>query len=212
MPRRIARSPYVARRPEVQNAPMRTAAIILAAGASTRFGARKQEVRIDGRRMVDIVVATAAEAGLDPVLAVIPPGFDVEAPVTPVVNERPEAGISRSLRLGVDALPDEVEAAVILLGDEPLVDAAVLRELTAAGDRGGEVVASRSGDRIGPPVLLRRRAFALVERTAGDDGLRELLRGTAGLVTVALPHSPLDVDTPADLDALLALRREHGDR
>ncbi|HEX5039532.1 MAG TPA: nucleotidyltransferase family protein [Candidatus Limnocylindria bacterium] len=191
---------------------MRNAAVILAAGTSTRFGARKQDVRIDGRRMVDIIAATAAEAGLDPVLAVIPPGFDVAPAVTRVVNERPEAGISRSLRLGVDALPEQVDAAVILLGDEPLVDAGILRRLAAAGDRGAKVVAARSGDRIGPPVLLRREAFGLVHRATGDHGLRELLRGIRGLVTVALPQPPLDVDTQADLDTLLTLRRDRRDR
>src|SRR6187200_1814971 len=101
VPRRVARTPYVARRREVQNAPMRTAAIILAAGASTRFGSPKQEVRLDGRRMVDIIAATAGAAGLDPVLAVVPVGFQVATGVVPVVNSEPEAGISRSLRLGV---------------------------------------------------------------------------------------------------------------
>lgn len=184
---------------------MRTAALILAAGASTRFGVSKQAVRIDGRRMVDIVAATAAEAGLDPLLAVVPPGFDPTPAVTLVRNERPEAGISRSLRLGVDALPDGVGSAVILLGDEPLVDAGILRELAAAGNRGANVVASRFGDRIGPPVFLRRDAFDLVDRAAGDDGLGPLLRDTTpGLVLVDLPERPIDVDTTADFDALVA--------
>jgi len=182
---------------------MRTAAIILAAGVSTRFGSPKQEASIDGRRMVDIIAATAGAAGLDPVLAVVPAGFRVAAGVLPVVNSEPEAGISRSLQLGVRALPDDVAAAVVLLGDEPLVEPEVLLDVIAAGEAGGRVVATRAGARIGPPVLLLREAFDLVERPVGDEGLSRFLRASPDLVTVDLPRPPVDIDTRADLDALL---------
>ena len=55
---------------------MKTAAVILAAGASTRFGSPKQLARIGGRTLVEQVVATARAAGLDPIVAVLPPGID----------------------------------------------------------------------------------------------------------------------------------------
>jgi CTP:molybdopterin cytidylyltransferase MocA len=181
---------------------MRTAAVILAAGASVRFGSRKQDARLAGRRMVDIIAATAAAAGLDPVIAVIPPDFSVQPGLVAVVNADPDVGISRSLRLGIAALPGEAQAAMVLLGDEPLVEATTLRDVLVAGERGAPVVAARSGERIGPPVLLRREAFDLVERLVGDDGLGPLLRAMPELVTIDLRRPPLDVDTVADLDAL----------
>lgn len=190
---------------------MRTAAVILAAGASTRFGSRKQDVRINGCRMIDILAATAAGAGLDPVIAVVPPGFSVPPRVVAIFNGVPEEGISRSLRLGLGALPVEAEATLILLGDEPLVDAGTLREVVTASEAGGTVVATRSGDRIGPPVLLRRGAFDLVDRTHGDEGLGQVLRRMPGLVVVDLPRPPLDVDTEPDLDALRASWPERPD-
>lgn len=181
---------------------MRTAAVILAAGASTRFGSRKQDVRFGGQRMVDIIAATAADAGLAPVVAVLPPAFDAPAAVVVVTNGEPEAGISRSLQLGFEALPDDVDAAVVLLGDEPLVERGPLVDLIAAAEAGARVVAARAGDRIGPPVLLRREAFDLVSRTAGDEGLVRILGEDSSLVIVDLPGPPIDVDTRSDLDAL----------
>jgi molybdenum cofactor cytidylyltransferase len=191
---------------------MRTAAVILAAGASTRFGSRKQDLRINGRRMIDILAGTAVDAGLDPVIAVVPPGFSVPPSVTAIFNGVPEEGISRSLRLGLEAVPVESEAALILLGDEPLVEPGTLREVVNASEADGTVVATRSGDRIGPPVLLRRGAFELVDRTHGDEGLGRMLRSMPGLEVVDLPRRPLDVDTEADLDALCASWPERPDR
>ena len=181
---------------------MRTAAVILAAGASTRFGSPKQDVRIGGRTMIEIIAATARDAGLGPVIAVVPPGLAVPADVVPVINADPGAGISRSLRLGLDAVPAELGAAVILLGDEPMVPRdAIVAVLTATGP-GTEVVASASGDRLGPPVLLRRTRFGLATDASGDEGLGPLLRRQPDLVIVPLAQPPVDVDTMDDLATL----------
>ena len=180
----------------------RVAAVILAAGSSTRFGSPKQAVRIGGRSMLDLVAGTAREVGLHPVLAVVPPGLPVPEGVTPVVNLDPAAGISRSLRLGLAAVPEAAGAAMILLGDEPLLPAEALLQVVVAAEGGGSVVAARAGDRLGPPVLLRRDRFHLADAAAGDHGLGRLLRGVPDLMTVALDREPLDVDTPADLDAI----------
>src|SRR5688572_247553 len=88
-----------------QNAPMqeppRVAAIILAAGASTRFGSPKQLARVGERTMLDAVVELASAAGLQPIMAVVPPGIAVPPEAVPVLNDRPHEGLSRSLRLGI---------------------------------------------------------------------------------------------------------------
>ena len=91
-----------------QNGPMSTAAVILAAGASKRFGSPKQLARIGGRTLVERAVDTARAADLSPVIVVIPPGIAVPAGVETVVNDDPSAGQSRSLRLGLAALGPEV--------------------------------------------------------------------------------------------------------
>jgi hypothetical protein len=122
--------------------------------------------------------------------------------VASVVNPDAAAGISRSLRLGLGAVPGDVDAAVILLGDEPLISAQSLLDVVVGAEGGAAVVAAQAGDRVGPPVLLRRERFSLADGAAGDQGLGRLLRGVPDLVTVTLDEVPLDVDTPDDLDAI----------
>ena len=180
---------------------MKVAAVILAAGASQRFGSPKQLVRIGARTTLQIVADVATAADLSPVIAVAPPELPVPQTVLAVRNDVPSAGMSRSLRLGLAAVPPDADAAVILLADQPTVDAALLHELD--GWRGGTpIVATRSDGVLGPPVLLEREAFALADGLTGDSGLRELMRTNPSFVTI-VDHAPLpDVDTPADLERI----------
>ncbi len=180
---------------------MQVAAVILAAGASRRFGSAKHEVRIGSRTMVEIVVDTATAAGLAPVIVVAPSSLAVPESALAVRNDAPEEGLSRSLRLGIAAVPADTEAAVVLLADQPTVSVEQLRALD--GWRGGTpVVATRSDGVLGPPVLLEREAFSLVAAVSGDTGLRELLRSDPDKVTAVDHLAAPDVDTPADLEAI----------
>ena len=179
-------------------APMPIAAVILAAGASTRFGSPKQTVRIGGRTMLEIIAAVAREAELAPVIAVVPLSVPVPAFVVPDVNPDAEAGISHSLRMGLAAVPHEADAAVVLLGDEPGLTVEAIR---AVVDAAGDVVATQAGDRLGPPVLLRRERFGLADAAVGDDGLGPILRRLPDLTVITMDTALTDVDTPADLSA-----------
>jgi CTP:molybdopterin cytidylyltransferase MocA len=178
------------------------AAVILAAGRGTRFGSPKALVRVGSRSLLQVAADAATAAGLAPVLAVVPPGIAVPADVTPVINAAPERGMSRSLRLGIAAVSPDADAAVVTLVDQPTVDVAHLQRLLGA--RGGTpVVATRAGGVVGPPALLEREAFALVERADGDAGLRHVLRDDASLVTSVTFDEPIpDVDSPADLERI----------
>jgi molybdenum cofactor cytidylyltransferase len=181
---------------------MQTAAVILAAGASTRYGSPKQAARIGERTMLEAVVAVANGAGLHPVIAVVPSGVAVPGHVLSAVNDDPGAGMSRSLRLGLAAVPTEADGAVILLGDQPTLDPSVIRRLLANGG-GRPVVAAHAEGHIGPPVLIRREAFWLADDATGDDGLRKVLAGHPELVTlIPVTTHALDIDTPADLERL----------
>jgi molybdenum cofactor cytidylyltransferase len=115
-------------------------------------------------------------------------------------NPYPERGMSYSLRLGLAALPDEMTAAVILLGDQPRVAVETIAALVAArGER--PFVATEAGGVLAPPVLIERSHFGIAARLTGDAGLRDVLRGQPDLVrAVAVPAHPTDVDTPRDLD------------
>ena len=183
---------------------MQAAAVILAAGASTRFGSPKQLARIGDRTMLEAVVELAVSAGLAPIIVVVPSGLPPPAGVTPVINDEPRAGMSRSLRLGLAAVPADVSAAVVLLGDQPTVSIRTLDallEVAAVTDR--PVVAAHANGRVGPPVVLARSAFMLAGEAAGDEGLRRVFEEHADLLaTVEVGEHTPDVDTPADLAAL----------
>ena len=181
------------------------AAVILAAGASRRFRSPKQLAMLHGRTLLDAVVDAARGAGLSPVLAVVSPGLPAPPGATAVVNDHPEQGLSHSLQLGFESLAPHVEAAVILLGDQPTVRVATIRALLSHPDAGRTVVVSRAEGRIGPPILLRRPAFGLVDEAAGDSGLARVLARHSELVTYldVETHLP-DVDAPRDLERLAA--------
>lgn len=188
------------------NGPMQPAAVILAAGSSARFGSPKQLARVGGgSTMLEAVVGAAMRAGLDPIIAVVPPGLSPPEALIVVRNEHPEAGMSRSLRLGLAAVPPDRGAAVVLLADQPTVDDALLGRVIGA--RGSTpIVATRAGELLGPPVLLEREAFVLVDRLSGDVGLRRLLRANPQLVTPIGVDVPIpDVDEPADLERIIEL-------
>jgi CTP:molybdopterin cytidylyltransferase MocA len=179
----------------------RVAAVILAAGASKRFGAPKQLADFDGGTMLEAVARTADEAGLRPIIVVTPSRVPVPQGTRRVANDDPDAGLSRSLQLGLAAVPAEQDAAIILLGDQPTVTATHLRRLTAArGDR--PVVATAAAGVLAPPVLLERSAFARAAELTGDTGLRELLGEHREVGTIDVPRHAPDVDEPADLVAL----------
>jgi len=181
-------------------------AVILAAGESRRFGSPKQLAQLEGRSLLEHVISAADDAGLRPVIAVVPVWLTRPAGLAStwlrwVRNPHPERGMSHSLRLGFAALPDETDAAVILLGDQPTVAAADIRRLVAA--RGAApVLASRVGSHLAPPVLIERERFAIVAEAAGDAGLRGVLDAHPEWVHEVVAEPRADVDTPGDLDAL----------
>lgn len=188
------------------------AAIVLAAGASTRFGAQKLLAPLGGATVVRSAVSRAVDAGVDDIIVVA--GADAAAvtaaldglPVRVVINANVAAGMSTSLAMGVAACAPRTIAALVVLGDQPLVPAeaydAVLRGYHAGG---ASIVAPRytAGVR-GHPVLFAADVFAELSALRGDRGAREVIERDARrvrIVDVALP-APVDVDEPAALAAL----------
>lgn len=182
---------------------MQAAAVILAAGLSTRFGSPKQLARIGDRTMLERVIGLAREAGLAPIVVVVPPDLGMPADIIAVPNDAPDEGLSRSLHLGFGALPAGVDAALILLGDQPTMAVESIRRVLASTDEGSQVVAASAGGRLAPPILVMRVAFRLVDGAEGDAGLAPVLARHLDLVTqVEVGEHPRDVDEPADLKAL----------
>ncbi len=190
------------------------AAIILAAGQGTRFGQEPKLLAVIEskpllRHVADAAVASAAR----PIIAVLGHRCaDVVAAldglnVIAVDNSAYRNGLSTSLKAGFAALPDEAEAAIILLGDMPRVSADVINQLIEAwraAERPSAVVPLFGGQR-GNPVLLSRVLASEIASLTGDMGAGPLLRGRSSILEVAMndPAVLQDVDTS---DALNALR------
>jgi CTP:molybdopterin cytidylyltransferase MocA len=162
------------------------AAVVLAAGASSRFGSPKQAL------LLPRVLERVRASGADDVLVVLG-AHDVDTDARAVRCADWERGPGASLRCGLAALGDEVEAAVVILADGPsLSPAAVDRVVDAWRGLGAEVVAASYGGERGHPVLLARTMWGAVP----DEGARAL---TPVLVPCDDLGSPGDVDTPDDL-------------
>ncbi len=162
-------------------------AVVLAAGAATRFGAPKQ------RLLVDEVLERVRAAGIERVV-VVTGAYDLEASAPVVVHCREwERGPGASLRCGLAALPAGTEAALVLLADGPdLAPAAIERIVDAWRAHGDDVLAASYGGERGHPVLLARAAWSDVP----DEGARAL---APLLVPCDDLGAPGDVDYPEDL-------------
>ncbi len=189
---------------------MKVIAIVLAAGASRRFGTSKLLAPLGGRPVLEHVLDAAAAAGLMDVVVVL--GADSAGIIDAVtwrterieINPRPMDGLSSSLRIGLDAAADDrtVDAVLVLLGDQPTVRPEVIAAVLAAAETSPQpIVRVRYSDDDAPnPVLIRRGAWALAAGLSGDRGLGPMLAERGDLVAeVAAPGSNPDIDTPEDL-------------
>jgi molybdenum cofactor cytidylyltransferase len=112
-------------------------------------------------------------------------------------------GLASSLRMGIAALPAGIDAALVLLVDQPDVDARALRRLVAAWtSRPAASAAARYAGRLGVPAILPRRSWRVVRALEGDVGARALLRAQSDVTVVEMPEAAFDVDTPRDLARL----------
>jgi CTP:molybdopterin cytidylyltransferase MocA len=143
---------------------MAIGAVVLAAGAATRYGAPKQ------REFLPRVLSALRESPVDEIV-VVGGAYELELDARVVDCPDWERGPGVSLRCGLEALPDEVEAAVVVLADGPdLSPEAVVRVLDTWRESRAEVVAASYGGDRGHPVVLARPAWAAVP----DEGARAL--------------------------------------
>jgi len=194
----------------------RVAAVVLAAGRSTRMGAiNKMLAEIGGKPLVRIAVEQAVSSCAQPVIVVT--GHErekVEAalkglPVRLVHNPGFSEGLGSSLKAGIAAVPESADAAIVCLGDMPRVDAVLINRLIAAFDpeHGALVVVPSIDGRRGNPVLWSNRFFHDLMSIQGDIGARHLISSYAEAV-VEVPvdgqAALTDVDTPESFSAVKA--------
>jgi molybdenum cofactor cytidylyltransferase len=187
----------------------RIAGIILAGGGSRRFGRPKLLEILDGEVLIRRAVQAAKDAGLDPIVVVLgadgPAVRDALDQLAVQITNNPDwaKGQSSSVRAGLKMLAPNVDGAVFLLADMPLVDADLVSTLVETHRKSLQpIVAPWTGERWGNPVLFDRTTFEALRRIRGDQGGRALFK-TYSVEAVPWGQSAmLDIDTPDDLDTI----------
>jgi xanthine dehydrogenase accessory factor len=182
------------------------AALVLAAGSSTRMGRPKLDLPIEGTAMSRRVVETLLSQPFDVVHVVTAPGRTLDLPEDPrivrVENPNPAEGIASSLRLGLASLPPATEVVAVALGDLPLVRGETVAALLSAYEEtASAIVYPVYRGEQGHPVLWARRLFCELSQLEGDRGAKALIekhRDSALPLPVDDPGVRLDIDTPAD--------------
>ena len=212
---RAEASPAPAAKPE-KRAPTgpRIAALLLAAGHSSRMGSNKLLAEIDGRPMVARTAQRLLSSRARPIVAVLGNEADrVDAalgklPVERARNPAYAEGLSSSLKAGLAALPGDIDGVIVCLGDMPLVAGRDLDRLIAAFNplEGRAIIVPTRRGKRGNPVLWAKRFIPEMAELAGDVGAKHLIGEHAELVAEIEMDTDgvlIDIDTP---DALAALR------
>jgi molybdenum cofactor cytidylyltransferase len=197
---------------------MNVAALVLAAGRSTRAGTNKLLADIGGETLIRLTLRALAGSRARPLLLVVGHEHErlVEAvaglDVAIVQNPRYAEGLATSLAAGLAALPPDASAALICLADMPLVGASLVDALIArfeAMPEAAAVVPAHAGQ-WGNPVLIARKLFPELAALRGDAGARRLLQGRTDVAILDTQDASIlfDADTPA---ALAELRTRLGD-
>jgi molybdenum cofactor cytidylyltransferase len=200
----------------------RTAGIILAAGASRRFGRPKQLVNFRGKPLLEWVIDAAAHSDLDTIILILGHAHDeilerlderlLEADISTFINHEYPSGQSSSLKIGLSMVRGDHQAAIFLPGDQPLITSQLINQLIDAFWKSPKTIAAPVyGGRRGAPAIFGRRHFDALMQTEGDRGGRGLIETHAGdvlEVETGDPHMLADIDTPEDLTRLQALKDE----
>ena len=189
----------------------RVCGLVLAAGGSSRLGQPKQLLPYRGATLLDAVLETARGCPFDQlVVALGGAADDVRAAVDlrgadVVVNDAYGSGCSSSIATAMEAVGDDVDVVVLLLGDQPGMRAEAVRALLA-GRGGAPLAVCAYDDGLGHPFAFGRTVFADLRALRGDKGLWKLLgRRTAEVAEVRVAgRVPRDVDTWEDYEAAVA--------
>jgi molybdenum cofactor cytidylyltransferase len=194
----------------------RVAGLVLAAGSSSRLGANKLLIDFGGETIVHRAARRALDAGLAPVIVVL--GFEADRvagalrglDVVTVVSPDHAGGMHASIGAGIERVPADCVAAVVILADMPLVTSAMSAGLVTRFRSGLEpLVISLYGTIQAPPTLYARSLFPALA-VAGEGGGRQVVREhRAEAAAMEWPPALLaDLDRPEDVERLRSLVTE----
>ncbi len=197
-------------------------AVILAAGGSSRLGQPKQLLTFRGETLVCGAVRAAAAGGCEPVLIVVGEnseaiklaldirdsrissfsGLEGVTRPRPTIIENGEwrRGVGTSIHLGLEQLPNFVEAAVLLVCDQPFLDASIVSQLIAArAETGKPIIASSYANTLGVPALFDRSCFdALLTLPDATGAKAFIMSGQFEVASIPFARGEIDIDTPED--------------
>ena len=195
------------------------AAIVLAAGASTRLGQPKQLLQMNGESLLHRTVRLATGARCTPIFVVL--GFEAERmqretadlDVRVVLNPEWQSGMGSSLRSGMEALMRErqlPQKVVLLLSDQPMLSSEILFNLVKkSAETGSLLVASSYTGSLGVPAVFHKELYPDLQKVEGDKGAREVIQMYRDQTSsIDFPEGVIDIDTVQDLELLKTISPE----
>lgn len=190
-----------------------TGLIILAAGSSSRLGQPKQKLVYRGKSLLQHAVEEGLASNCSPVLVVL--GSEEESiraeiahqNIEIIINHSWEKGMSSSIKCGIEALleiDEEISQAIIMLCDQPFVDAGILNKLIAEKQSAGKAIAACTYDEtLGTPALFDNSFFPALLSLDGQQGAKQLMFDNKDeVVVVPFPYGNIDIDTTEDYEKL----------
>jgi molybdenum cofactor cytidylyltransferase len=193
---------------------MKTGIIILAAGESTRLGYPKQIAKYKEKTLLQLAIDAANGCEADKRVVVLGANRDEikktfpGASIPNIPNPHFEKGMSSSIKIGMEYMLkfDKPDQVIIMLCDQPFVDAKILNKLIATQEKEGKgIVACAYSKTVGVPILFGKAYFKELMELKGDEGAKQIAQAYEDdLVTVTFTKGTVDIDTEEDLEALNA--------
>jgi molybdenum cofactor cytidylyltransferase len=186
---------------------MNVSIIILAAGASSRMGAPKQLLLVDGKTLIKRICDTAMDTTCHPIVVVLGANRNIirneteRMPITVIDNPQWENGMSSSIKMGLAGAymtEKAIEAVIFLTVDMPYVSAELINKMIekAESDEKIEIVACKYENQMGIPVLFKRSIFTDLLELSGDEGAKKVVvKNKDKTVFIDFPEGKLDLDT-----------------
>lgn len=188
--------------------------IILAAGSSGRLGKPKQLLYYKGKSLLQHLMDEAKSSSANSIVVVL--GANAEAiqaelqtrTIHIAINNDWKEGMASSIRCGIKALKElnpSVDAAILMVCDQPFVTTALLNNLIITHQETTKAIVTCNYDNTtGPPALFHKSIFPELLQLTGDKGARQIVEAhTNELVTVSFPEGNIDIDIAADYESLL---------
>ena len=192
---------------------MKTGIILLAAGSSSRLGRAKQLIEYQGKKLIQRTIEEAKKSQADCLVVVlgsnpelIQTGFDTSI-IPFIVNPDWQNGMSSSMQVGLRFLMEKevIDQVVLMLCDQPFVDASLLDQLITAKKVSGKgIVVAAYSNTLGVPALFEERYFEELLQLTGSEGAKKVIfNHQAEVHALDFPLGAVDLDTEEDVSQFL---------